>query len=118
VTVTQDAHPRHRLDERLQNPVRFSIVAALDRAGTLGFREVRDTVEVTDSALSKQIALLETAGFVSVGKAFVGKTPRTSLTLTKEGRAAWRAHLAALREIAGTGRGDGRPAETTDDRLR
>ncbi len=101
MTVTEQAHPRHRLDERLQNPVRFSIVAALDRAGTLGFREVRDAVEVTDSALSKQVALLEGAGYVSVGKAFVGKTPRTSLTLTAAGRRAWRAHLDALRAIAG-----------------
>ncbi|WP_083857963.1 transcriptional regulator [Curtobacterium sp. B18] len=36
-----------------------------------------------------------------MSKGFVGKTPRTSLTLTRPGRAAWRAHLAALREIAG-----------------
>jgi DNA-binding MarR family transcriptional regulator len=101
MSVSEQAHPRHLMDDRLLNPVRFSIVAALDRAGTLGFREVRDAVEVTDSALSKQVALLENAGYVSVGKAFIGKTPRTSLSLTQEGRRAWRAHLAALRAIAG-----------------
>lgn len=96
-----DQHPRHRLDDLLQNAVRFSIVAALDRAGTLSFKEVRDAVEITDSALSKQVALLEAPGYVSVGKSFAGKMPRTSLTLTREGRAAWKGHLAALREIAG-----------------
>lgn len=96
-----DHHPRHRLDDLLNNPVRFSIIAALDRAGTLGFKEVRDAVEITDSALSKQVATLESAGYVSVGKAFAGKLPRTSLTLTRQGRAAWKAHLATLREIAG-----------------
>ena len=106
VTVEQGAHPRHRLDDLLQNAVRFSVMAALDRAGTLGFREVRDTVEITDSALSKQVTALEAAGYVAVGKAFVGKTPRTSLTVTRAGRAAWRAHLDALRQIAGT---DGTP---------
>ncbi|WP_199176684.1 transcriptional regulator [Subtercola sp. Z020] len=99
--MTAVQHPRHRLDELLQNPVRFSIVAALDRAGTLGFGEVRDAVEITDSALSKQVAALEAAGYLAVGKSFVGKTPRTSLTLTRHGRAGWRAHLATLREIAG-----------------
>jgi hypothetical protein len=36
-TTTQ--HPRHRLDELLQNAVRFSIVAALDRARTLSFKD-------------------------------------------------------------------------------
>ena len=95
-----EQHPRHRLDELLQNPVRFSIVAALDRASTLSFKEVRDAVEITDSALSKQISTLEAAGFVKVSKGFVGKRPRTSLALTPEGRAAWTSHLAVLREIA------------------
>ena len=100
MSVTEQ-HPRHRLDDVLNNPVRFSIIAALDRAGTLGFREVRDAVEITDSALSKQVSLLEAAGYVSVGKSFAGKMPRTSLTLTRTGRAAWKTHLTALREIAG-----------------
>ena len=100
MTATEQ-HPRHRLDDLLQNPVRFSIVAALDRAGTLGFREVRDAVEITDSALSKQVTLLESAGYLSVGKSFAGKMPRTSLTLTRQGRTVWKAHLATLQEIAG-----------------
>jgi DNA-binding MarR family transcriptional regulator len=100
VTTTEHTHPRHRLADTLQNPVRFSIVAALDRAEKLGFREVRDAVEVSDSALSKQVALLEAAGFVAVQKGFVGKTPRTTLVLTRDGRQMWRAHLAALRDIA------------------
>jgi hypothetical protein len=47
--------------------------------------------------------MLEAAGYVSVGKAFVGKTPRTSMTVTRAGRAVWKAHLATLREIAGGG---------------
>ena len=97
----QQAHPRHLLDEHPLNPVRFSIIGGLARAGMLGFRQVRDAIEVTDSALSKQVSLLESAHYVSVGKAFVGTMPRTSLTLTREGRAAWKAHLAALTAIAG-----------------
>ena len=102
MTTTDRTHPRHELDDLLQHPVRFSVVAALTRAGTLGFREVRDAVEISDSVLSKQVSLLEAAGYVSVGKAFVGKTPRTSITLTKQGRSVWDAHLDALRRIAGS----------------
>ncbi|MDY0947063.1 transcriptional regulator [Frigoribacterium sp. CFBP9039] len=44
--------------------------------------------------------MLEAAGFVHVKKGLVGKRPRTSLKLTAEGRTAWSAHLATLREIA------------------
>jgi DNA-binding MarR family transcriptional regulator len=94
-------HPRHQLSEILHNPVRFSVVAALDKAEKISFQEVKEAIEVTDSALSKQVASLQEAGYVLVQKSFVGKYPRTMLSLTKDGRKAWQAHLSALREIAG-----------------
>lgn len=64
------------------------------------FAHVRDTVEVTDSVLSKQAAALETAGYVKIRKGYIGKRPRTWLSLTPEGRRAYTAHLGALRAIA------------------
>jgi DNA-binding MarR family transcriptional regulator len=94
------SHPRHRLDEVIHSPVRFAIVATLAAAEKAEFGFVRDTVEVTDSALSKQVATLEKAGYVKVTKGYVGKRPRTWLTLTPEGRSAFTVHCAALREIA------------------
>jgi DNA-binding MarR family transcriptional regulator len=94
------SHPRHQLDELIHSPVRMSIVATLaaDRAE---FAFVRDTVEITDSALSKQVATLEKAGYVKVIKGYVGKRPRTWLSLSTAGRAAYERHLAALRAISG-----------------
>jgi DNA-binding MarR family transcriptional regulator len=95
-----DPHPRLRLSEVLHQPVRFSIAAALAAADQLDFKDLRDAVRVTDSALSKQISTLEEAGYVGVKKGFVGKRPRTTLSLTAAGRTAWAEHLATLREIA------------------
>jgi DNA-binding MarR family transcriptional regulator len=92
-------HPRLDLSEELVNPVRFSIIAMLAKTGTLSFREVREALQVSDSALSKQVSSLESAGFVEVRKEFFGKTPRTLLSVTSEGRTAWSAHLAALQRI-------------------
>ena len=57
--------------------------------------------ELSDSTLSKQAAALEAAGYVAIRKGFVGKYPRTWLAMTPQGRAAFTAHLGALREIAG-----------------
>ena len=93
-------HPRSRLVEPLNNPVRFSVVAALAPVDRLSFRELRDALGLTDSALSKQISSLEEAGLVTVSKSFVGKKPITHVALPKEGLAAWEQHLAALRQIA------------------
>ncbi|MGI5450610.1 winged helix-turn-helix domain-containing protein [Streptomyces sp. CA-243310] len=81
-------------------PVRFSIAAALASVDEADFRTLRDTIEISDSALSKQITLLEQAEYVKVRKAFVGKRARTWLSLTAQGRLALARHLAALRDIA------------------
>ena len=56
---------------------------------------------IVDSVLSKQVSTLEQAGYVRVRKGYVGKRPRTWLSLTRAGRDAYTGHLGALREIAG-----------------
>jgi len=95
-------HARQSLDELLHDTVRFSIVAALAKVDQAEFKAVRDAIEVSDSVLSKQASALEAAGYVRIKKGYVGKRPRTWLSLTPQGRAAFEAHLAALREIAGS----------------
>ena len=95
------AHPRHRLDPLIHAPIRLSIMAFLAEVDRAEFALVRDEVEVTAPALSKQVALLEEAGYLDVDKGYVGKRPRTWLSLTPAGRAAMTRHLAALRAIAG-----------------
>lgn len=101
MTIIEKTHPRHQLNELLLNPVRFSLVASLDKAEKLSFAEVRDVIEVSDSVMSKQVSALEQAGIILAQKSFVGKYPKTMLSLSKEGRVIWREHLAALRNIAG-----------------
>ncbi|GAA2739520.1 transcriptional regulator [Pedococcus aerophilus] len=99
--ATRPTHARHRLDDLIHAPVRFSIVATLAGVDEAEFGLVRDEVEVSDSVLSKAVSALEAAGYVKVRKGYVGKRPRTWLSLTKGGRTAYEQHLAALREIAG-----------------
>lgn len=100
MTAAKGTHPRFRLESALAHPVRFSIVAALAAVESMGFGELRDELQVSDSVLSKQIAELESSGFVSASKGFIGKRPRTTLSLTSDGLARWRSHLDSLREIA------------------
>ncbi|MHA7175646.1 winged helix-turn-helix domain-containing protein [Arthrobacter sp. Sr24] len=100
-TQDQPQHPRHELSEVLHQPVRFSIAAALSKTETMDFKDLRNTIQVSDSVLSKQLTQLEKAGFVTIKKSFVGKFPRTSLSLSPEGKQAWEHHIATLRLIAG-----------------
>jgi DNA-binding MarR family transcriptional regulator len=67
----------------------------------MDFAAVRNSVGVSDSVLSKHVKQLEEAGYVRVSKATVASRQRTSLSLTKDGRRAFDAHVAELRRIAG-----------------
>jgi len=96
-------HPRHDLDDELLHPVRLSVVAALAGIDRAQFGLVRDSVEVSDSALSKQIARLERAGYVAVEKGRVGRQSRTWLRLTALGATVYHRHLRALEAVAAAG---------------
>ncbi|HEX7659059.1 MAG TPA: transcriptional regulator [Pseudonocardiaceae bacterium] len=75
-------------------------MAFLSGCAEAEFKTVRDKLELSDSTLSKTISTLESAGYVSVRKGFVGRRPRTWLALTADGRQRLAAHLAALQHIA------------------
>jgi DNA-binding MarR family transcriptional regulator len=88
-----------RFDELIHAPTRLSIVSLLAASEWADFRFIRDSVGLSDSALSKQLATLEQAGYVEIGRGFVGKRPRTSARLTPAGRVAFEQHVAALQEM-------------------
>jgi DNA-binding MarR family transcriptional regulator len=88
-----------RFDELIHAPTRLSIVALLAAADWADFTFVRDSLSLSDSALSKQISILEQAGYVTVRKTGAGRSRRTHLRLSLSGRRAFSAHAAALRKI-------------------
>jgi DNA-binding MarR family transcriptional regulator len=90
---------RARFDDLIHAPTRLSIVSLLAASEWAEFQFVRDSIGLSDSALSKQLATLEQAGYVEIGRGFVGKRPRTSARLTPAGRAAFEQHVAALQEM-------------------
>jgi len=88
-----------RFDELIHAPTRLSIVSLLAATEWADFKFIRDSLELSDSALSKQLTTLQEAGYVEIRKGFVGKRPRTSAKLNTVGRAAFEQHVAALQEI-------------------
>jgi DNA-binding MarR family transcriptional regulator len=91
--------PVPEFDELIHAPTRLSIVALLAAAEWADFTFVRDSLDLSDSALSKQIATLEQAGYVTVRKTGAGRSRRTHLRLSPRGRQAFCAHAAALQQI-------------------
>jgi DNA-binding HxlR family transcriptional regulator len=94
-----------RFDELIHAPTRLSLVAFLAATNWADFAVLRDTIGLSDSALSKQLTTLEEVGYIEIRKTFVGKRPRTSARLTPAGRTAFDRHVLALQEIvAASGR--------------
>jgi DNA-binding MarR family transcriptional regulator len=90
-----------RFDAVVHAPPRLQICGLLAAVDSMEFAAVRDAVGVSDSVLSKHVKQLEEAGYVAVRKATIASRQRTSLSLTKAGRAAFGAHVAELRRITG-----------------
>jgi hypothetical protein len=88
------------LDPLLIDLTRLSLVGLLAGADWAEFPAVRDALEMSDSALSKQAATLEREGYVEIRKGYIGKRPRTWLQLTTEGRLRLSKHVDALQRLA------------------
>jgi DNA-binding MarR family transcriptional regulator len=88
-----------RFDELIHPPTRLAIVSLLAASQWADFKFIRDSIGLSDSALSKQLTTLEQAQYVEIRKGFVGKRPRTSARLTQAGRTAFEQHVAALQDM-------------------
>jgi DNA-binding MarR family transcriptional regulator len=72
---------------------------ALPDGEAIEFTRLKAIVQATDGNLGAHIGTLEGAGYVGVRKDFVGKKPRTRVSLTRNGRKAFTRHVEFLRTI-------------------
>ncbi|MGC4934019.1 winged helix-turn-helix domain-containing protein [Gordonia sp. DT30] len=88
-----------RFDELIHPSTRLSLVATLAASDWAEFAYLKDRLALSDSALSKQLATLEAAGYVSTERPVTGRRRTVRARLTPTGRAAFDGHVAALRQI-------------------
>lgn len=86
-------------DELIHPPTRLGLVALLAAAEWVEFSFLKESLGLTDSALSKQISTLAEAGYAEVRKEGAGRRRRTLVTLTPRGREAFDGHVEALRQM-------------------
>jgi DNA-binding MarR family transcriptional regulator len=94
--------PKPEFDELIHPATRLSIVALLAAADWADFAFVRDELGLSDSALSKQLATLEEAGYVLIERPVSEKRRRVRARLTPLGRGRFDAHVAALQALIAT----------------
>lgn len=90
------------LDPQVIHPLnRLQICAMLNAAQEVEFATVQAHLGVSASVLSKQLAYLADAGYVSQRRVLSRSRHRVWLRLTRAGRTAYSQHVTMLKDIVG-----------------
>ena len=93
------AHPTNGMDERVHQRHRLGILTITAEAERAEFGYLRDALGLTPGNLSRHLAVLEEAGLIMTEKGYHGRRPRTWVRITRQGRTALAAEMAALTEL-------------------
>ena len=86
------------LDPLLHSELRLAIMSILISVESADFDYIRKQTGATAGNLSVQIDKLSKAEYISVDKGFNGKIPRTTCSITNEGRRAFAAYVETIKE--------------------
>jgi len=89
----------NELDPLIHERLRLGIVSALVVQESLTFTELRDLLQTSDGNLSVQARKLEEAGYIICDKRFEDRKPRSTYSLSAEGRRALEAYLETLSQM-------------------
>ncbi len=86
-------------DRLIHEPARLKVMSVLSVAESADFMYLMNETGLTRGNLSVQLGRLRDAGYITITKAFVGNTPRTTASMTSAGRSAfakYRSYLEGL----------------------
>ena len=85
------------LNPLLHSELRLGIMSILISATEADFVFLKEQTQSTSGNLSVQLDKLSEAGYITIVKGFYGKKPRTTCSITKEGKAAFVEYVEALK---------------------
>ncbi len=87
------------LDSLLHQPVRTKIVAFLIARGEATFRELKNTLHITDGNLDAHMRKLVAAEYITTHKQSGQGRPQTTYILSAKGESAFRVYLDNLQTL-------------------
>lgn len=85
------------LNPLLHSQLRLAVMSILMSVEEADFVYLKEKTESTAGNLSVQLDKLSSAGYISIEKGMHGKRPRTSCSITPEGRMAFEEYVEALK---------------------
>jgi DNA-binding MarR family transcriptional regulator len=102
--MTDDGPPDHPLDgidPLIHAPARLRVMMELAVLKAADFTWLVNETGLSWGNLSSHLAKLEAAGYVAIEKGYRGRKPHTMVSLTDEGRSAFRRYWAAMHRALG-----------------
>ncbi|MFN2143826.1 MAG: winged helix-turn-helix domain-containing protein, partial [Anaerolineales bacterium] len=96
---TKDLHPLADLDKLIHSPARLMVMTYLYVVESVDYVYLTHLTGLTWGNLATHVGKLEEAGYVEIEKTFVDKKPYSVIKLTKEGRAAFKAYKAQMKDV-------------------
>ena len=107
-----DSLDYRKLDSIFHSRIRLAVVAALVKAGTLDFSELKTLTGATEGNLATHLRKLEVSEYVLMEKGFRGRRPRTTYTITESGLRGFKKYVDALASFIDTGDSTGKEKDS------
>ncbi len=86
------------IDRLIHEPARYNIMALLYVISRADFLFLQNQTNLTAGNLSAHVSKLDFGGYLKVEKEFLGKKPKTFLSLTESGREAFEDYRRRMKE--------------------
>jgi DNA-binding MarR family transcriptional regulator len=87
------------LDTAVHGPLRLGVLTALQTQGAKDFTSLREMLQATDGTLGMHLQKLEEIDYIKCQKAFVGRKPKSTYSITAAGRRALLKYVDTLQAI-------------------
>jgi DNA-binding MarR family transcriptional regulator len=94
-----ELHPLAGIDQVIHASARLMVLTYLYVVESADYVFLMRLTGLTWGNLSTHLTKLEEAGYVTINKAFKGKKPHTTISLTKQGRTAFREYKKSLQQV-------------------
>jgi DNA-binding MarR family transcriptional regulator len=97
--IEPELHLLADIDQVIHAPARLMVLTYLYVVESTDYVFLLRLTGLTWGNLSTHLSKLEEAGYVAITKEFKGKKPHTTISLTKQGRTAFREYKKSLQQV-------------------
>lgn len=94
-----DVHPLAEIDTVIHAPARLMVLTYLYVVEKADYVFLLRRTGLTWGNLATHLSKLEEAGYVTIGKGYRGKKPYSTVSMTEQGRAAFREYRQNMQQV-------------------